>query len=332
MPKRRKKPAPGRKGGRSRRGQPWLALTLVGLAVFAAGLYLGRGKLPGDVWQRWGGQDSSEPPAVGNPSPPAATRDAKPARDRRSETPPAPAAEPPPPTIDSAPAPSSGARVALILDDLGRSVEDVDTLGRLGVPLSYAVLPFESMTPQVVAAVRAARGELLCHLPMEPRGTQNPGPGALRETMTGEQLTAATRAALDAVAGATGANNHMGSELSADATAMRAILGVLAERKLFFVDSRTSAESRGYALAVELGVPAAERQVFLDGDPTSQALAQEWSRMLALARERGAVIAIGHPHPQTLALLQREVPRARQLGYEFVPVSYLLDRAGELPE
>ena len=106
------------------------------------------------------------------------------------------------------------------------------------------------------------------------------------------------------------------AELSADGEAMRAILGVVAERKLFYLDSRTSAESRGYSQALELGIPSAERQVFLDANPSTEALTQEWMRMLALARERGAVVAIGHPHPQTLALLSREVPRARRLGYE----------------
>jgi polysaccharide deacetylase 2 family uncharacterized protein YibQ len=188
------------------------------------------------------------------------------------------------------------------------------------------------MTPRVVATLRERRAEILLHMPMEPRGAQNPGPGALHDGMSAEEIRTRTQAALEAVPGAVGVNNHMGSEMSADAAALRALLGVVAERKLFFLDSRTSAETRGYALALELGVPAAQRQVFLDADPREAALAEEWVRLLAVARERGAAVAIGHPHPQTLELLGREIPRARRLGYEFVPVSYLLDSPGELPE
>jgi polysaccharide deacetylase 2 family uncharacterized protein YibQ len=269
------------------------------------------------------------PPPV-SPGAPAA----KPRREAPTPPTPAPPAAPTelPATADPVAAPSTGARIALVIDDLGRSLQDLDTLAALGVPLSYAVLPFESMTPRVVATLRERRAEILLHLPMEPRGAQNPGPGALREGMSAEEIRTRTRAALAAVPGAVGVNNHMGSELSADEAALRAMLGEVAKRKLFFLDSRTSAETRGYALALELGVPAAQRQVFLDADPREAALANEWIRLLAVARERGSAVAIGHPHPQTLELLAREIPRARRLGYEFVPVSYLLDSPGELPE
>lgn len=324
MAKRRKKPAPRKKGGRS-----WLWLVLAGGVVFGAGLYLGRGAAP---WRGLTGALAS------TPSRPAASPVAAAPRQPRERAAPPPAASPsaipaePEATADPIPAPSTGARIGLVIDDLGRSLQDLDTLAALGIPLSYAVLPFESMTPRVVATLRERRAEILLHLPMEPRGAQNPGPGALREGMSAEEIRSRTRAALEAVPGAVGVNNHMGSELSADAGALRALLEVVAERKLFFLDSRTSPESRGYALALELGVPAAQRQVFLDDDPRETALAGEWNRLLAVARERGAAVAIGHPHPQTLALLGREVPKARRLGYEFVPVSYLLDSPGELPE
>jgi polysaccharide deacetylase 2 family uncharacterized protein YibQ len=198
----------------------------------------------------------------------------------------------------------------------------------LKVPLSYAVLPFEEHTADVVAALRERREEILLHLPMEPKNGEDPGPGALASAMGDEELRLRTVEALRAVDGAVGVNNHMGSALSADPRAMRAVLGVLARRKLFFLDSRTSAESVGYRLAIDFGIPAGERQVFLDGDLAPEAIRAQFARLLAVARERGAATAIGHPYPETLAALASEVPKAKALGYEFVPVSYLLERAG----
>ena len=109
---------------------------------------------------------------------------------------------------------------------------------------------------------------------------------------------------------------------------MNTVLEVIAERRLFFLDSRTSAGSVGYKVATQLGIPAAERQVFLDGDPTPEAIHSQFQRLLALARTHGAAIAIGHPHPATLAMLTSEVPKAKAEGFEFVPVSYLLTRPG----
>jgi polysaccharide deacetylase 2 family uncharacterized protein YibQ len=222
-------------------------------------------------------------------------------------------------------------RVALVIDDLGRSLEELESLYRLGVPITYAVLPFEVQTPEVAAALRRRHEEILCHLPMEPKSGGNPGPGALRAGMSPEELRQSTLAAIAAVPGAIGVNNHMGSALSADAGSMATILGVLAAHGLYFLDSRTSSQSVGFRLATALGVPAAERQVFLDDDLRAQAVATEFQRLLEVARTRGAAIAIGHPHPATLATLAAEVPRAQALGYRFVAVSALLDRPAAVP-
>lgn len=216
-----------------------------------------------------------------------------------------------------------------MIDDLGRSVEEVAALDDLQVPLSYSVLPYEARTAEVVARLREERREILCHLPMEPANSHDPGPGALREGMDLEALAAATQNALLRVPGAVGANNHMGSGLTTDRAAMGTILDVLQRHGLFFVDSRTSPESMGYSLALSLGLPTAQRDVFLDDDPDEAAIRREFARLLGRARERGAAIAIAHPRPSTLAVLRDEVPRARAAGFTFVPVSFLLDRSGD---
>lgn len=250
-----------------------------------------------------------------------------------------PAAEPgeplppvPPPNFEmpEPEVPPPGTRVAVVIDDLGRSMEDVRTLRELGVPLSYAVLPFETRTPEVVDELNRRGEEILLHLPMEAAGPVDPGPGALRTGMKEAELVDGTRAALDAVPGAVGVNNHMGSLLSADDRSMRAVLSVVSERGLYFLDSRTSVETVGYRLASSLGIPSAERQVFLDRDTDARLVTYQFRRLLELARTRGSAVAIGHPHPVTLEVLTREIPRAIELGYELVPVSYLLERPGGL--
>jgi polysaccharide deacetylase 2 family uncharacterized protein YibQ len=307
-----------------------------GIFLFLLGLFVGAGILylfskPSDR-----GPDSAAAPAS-TPAEPAgeAPRSARPARHRPAATvasdhvePETPAAAPVAETLPPPSGPLHGVRVALVIDDLGGDIDELRPLAALGVPVTYSVLPFEEQTPQVVAALRQRRAEILLHLPMEPVHGQNPGPGALLQGMSDGELREKTEAALKAVPGAVGVNNHMGSLLSSEEGPMNAVLGVLAARGLFFLDSRTSAESVGYKVAISLGVPAAERQVFLDGDPSPAAIHAQFQRLLNLARAKGAAIAIGHPHPETLAALTREVPKAVAAGYEFVPVSYLLTRAG----
>jgi polysaccharide deacetylase 2 family uncharacterized protein YibQ len=230
----------------------------------------------------------------------------------------------PAPLPELAPANDGASPIAIVIDDLGRSVEVIDTLRAFGVPLTYAVLPFETRTAAVGARLADLGEQVLCHLPMEAERGENPGPGALVETMNEREIREATRLALDAVPNAVGVNNHMGSAFSADPRAMSAVLSVVRKRGLFFLDSRTSAASVGYALAREAGVPAAERKVFLDGDRTHVAIRHELRRLLALANRGEPAIAIGHPYPETLAVLAEEIPRAREKGYRFVRIGELV--------
>ncbi len=333
---------PRSRPARRRSPFPGLLLFLCGVLVGAAGFYLGCQRpsrqqaarpepaaddgagLPAGARHPHGRRpsgrrDGGAPPSAEAQRAPGAANDLQDSQGQR------------PAAADSAAAQVDGVKIAVVIDDLGRSVGEVDTLERLGVPLTYSVLPFEVATPEVVAELRRHGDEILCHLPMEAVHGENPGPGALRFGMDAGELRRATAAALDAVPGAVGMNNHMGSRVSADARSMDAVLGVLAGRKLFYLDSRTSAESVGYRVATSLGVPAAERQVFLDTDQRPEKIREQFDRMLSIARQRGAAIAIGHPHAATLAALAAEVPRAKALGYRFVPVSELLDRPPARP-
>jgi polysaccharide deacetylase 2 family uncharacterized protein YibQ len=323
---------PVRRGRRRPAAARWVVLATIGLGLFVAGLYLGRldprPRLPDPPPDRAPDEarsSASGPETSGRAGRPAPTSE---------DTPPAPVpTEPEHPTrsepaaVEGPPPPGDGAAVALVIDDLGRSVADLERLGRLGVPVTYAVLPYESRTAEVAAELGRRGAETILHLPMEPSNGADPGPGALTRAMAPAELARATREALAAVPGAVGVNNHMGSGLSADRGSMAAILAVVGERGLYFLDSRTSARSVAYAAARELDVAAAERQVFLDPDPRAAAVRYQFRRLLDAARERGAAIAIGHPHPETLAVLEEEVPLALAHGYRFVPVSYLVDRS-----
>lgn len=218
--------------------------------------------------------------------------------------------------------------LAIVIDDLGRSLEDIDRLESLGVPISYAVLPFESRTDQVVKRLGASNREILCHLPMEAVRGNNPGPGALVLGMSPRQLAKATRAAVDRVPGAVGVNNHMGSGLTSDRDSMEAILQVLRDEELFFLDSRTSPDTVAFDIARSLNIPTAERHVFLDTDPSVEAIRLQFDRLREIAGQKGAAIAIGHPYPSTLEVLEEEIAKSQELGFDFVPVSFLLERTG----
>ncbi len=232
-----------------------------------------------------------------------------------------------PSRIQRQPPPRSGGapRISIVIDDLGRGLRDLEALASLGITLTYSVLPFEARTAQVVAELRARGVEYMCHLPMQAKGDVDPGPGALLLSMSRDQLRQATRQALAAVPGAAGVNNHMGSAMLPRQEAIEPVLEVLARQGLYFLDSRTSADTVGYTLARDLGLRAAERQVFLDTVRDGTAIRGQFDALLASARKRGGAIAIAHPHPVTIEVLAAAIPAARAEGFEFVTVSALLE-------
>lgn len=303
------RPAGRPDGGRRVSAPTWLWLlgALAILGAFGAGWWLGlrsNRTTPSHRAAAAGTPATQENAATPRPAPPATT-------------PPRIAGER---SVERTP----GIRYALVIDDLGYDEREIDRLEALGVPLTYAILPY---TPYGAAMARrlAREGrEVLCHLPMQPDGKENPGPGALLDSMSPEALEAATRRALDAIPEAVGANNHMGSELTSDPQAMAAVMTVLKRRGLFFLDSRTAATTVGYTVAVRQGVPALMRQVFLDDEAAAPAIRQQFQRGLGIARKQGYVIAIGHPRPETLEVLAEEIRLARAEGVQFVRVSELL--------
>jgi polysaccharide deacetylase 2 family uncharacterized protein YibQ len=222
-------------------------------------------------------------------------------------------------------------RVAIVIDDVGGSFEAVEPFVALPLALSFAVLPFLDRAPEVARDLAALGRDVLVHVPMEPCDPATiDGPGFLRAGMDEPTLAATLARHLDRVPGALGANNHMGSRLTTDRDAMRVVLGVLAQRNLFVLDSRTSADTVLLAVAAEAGVPAIRRHVFLDDDPSPTTVRAQVDELLRIAKAQGCAVAVGHPRPTTYDAL-RELASRPDPGVRFVPVSRLInDPCGRL--
>jgi polysaccharide deacetylase 2 family uncharacterized protein YibQ len=142
--------------------------------------------------------------------------------------------------------------------------------------------------------------------------------------MNDEAIAAQVRDDLASVPLAAGVNNHEGSRATADDRVMRAVAAVLAERRLFFIDSRTDRTSVAERDAVAAGVPTARRNVFLDNAADADATEAQIRRAAQLAKSNGTAIAIGHPRPTTLTALRTMLPELARDGVQLVLVRYLV--------
>lgn len=218
-------------------------------------------------------------------------------------------------------------RVALIMDDMGNSLDVLDELIALRRSLTIAILPYSAHAAETARLAHQSGLEVLLHLPLESVNNHEAMPnteGLIMTMMTEPAIVAAFEASYDRVPFAVGTNNHMGSRFTAERDLMRILLKPIKARGLFFVDSRTTAKTVALEEAQRMGVPATQRDVFLDADEDRGRIKGRLIELLQKARKKGRAVGICHPFPETLAVLKSSLFLIDSYNLEAVPVSKLV--------
>ncbi len=218
-------------------------------------------------------------------------------------------------------------RLAIIIDDIGYADLVSDRLRDLGIPLTAAVIPDAPYARSEAQRLHDYGLEAIIHLPMQPKDPANhhPRDQFVLVDSSDAEIEEILQRAMAVVPYARGVNNHMGSRLTSDPQAIRRLLGMIKERGLFFVDSKTTGETVAFATARALQIRTALRDVFLDDVQTYEHAGAQLRRLVELARQNGKALAIGHPFASTLDALRDAVPWLKQQGVAIVPVSELLE-------
>ncbi len=194
--------------------------------------------------------------------------------------------------------------VAIIIDDMGYHKKIGNELLTLPMNLTFSFLAAAPFTPELEEKAFQTGRVVLLHQPMEPKSKEwDPGPGAFFVGQSKEEQKRLFSINLQAVPHAVGVNNHMGSLYTEDREAMDAFMQLVQEQGLFFVDSFTSADSKGLVAARAAGVPSARRHIFLDNVHSQDKICEQLKKLVHSAEENGWAIGIGHPNEATLAAL-----------------------------
>jgi polysaccharide deacetylase 2 family uncharacterized protein YibQ len=221
--------------------------------------------------------------------------------------------------------------IAIVIDDLGIDQARTKRAIELPAPLTLAFIPYGYNLRSLAGAGHAAGHELIVHVNMEPtdRGV-DPGPHALLTSLPVAELRRRVDWALGQFDGFVGINNHMGSRFTEWPDGMEVVLQALQARGLLFLDSLTSTNSVGAALARAHDMPYAVRDIFLDHDQAADSVAEQLAETERVARRNGQAIAIGHPHDVTLKALREWLPKAKAAGFQLVPLTAIVrGRRGE---
>lgn len=216
--------------------------------------------------------------------------------------------------------------LAVIVDDMGSSLNEARQLLAINIPLTFSLIPGLPRVKEVAALAGSAGQEVMVHLPMEPQGypQRRLEANGLLVAQSEEEITARTVELLNAVPHAKGANNHMGSRFTEHEEKMLPVLKVLQGRGLFFIDSMTTPHSKGAAVVASLGMKGAVRNVFLDNEQDVGAIKKQLYAAAEMSQRRGGVIAICHPHAPTIAALKEAMPELQRAGITFVSAGELV--------
>jgi polysaccharide deacetylase 2 family uncharacterized protein YibQ len=219
--------------------------------------------------------------------------------------------------------------VAIIIDDLGYDKKIAQKFAQLDVALTFSILPFSPFQKRIARLARSKGLEIMIHMPMEPveYPRVDPGPGTLLTTMSPDELIDQLDKNLNTLPGVKGINNHMGSRMTSESTQMYQIFSILKKRGLFFIDSRTTAESLCEPSARLLQVPFAKRDVFIDHHLKPDFIRNQIKELIRIAKKNGEAVGIMHPHSTTLKVLQEMMPDLKK-QVRLVPASKIVHPVG----
>jgi polysaccharide deacetylase 2 family uncharacterized protein YibQ len=219
--------------------------------------------------------------------------------------------------------------LAVIVDDFGYyGGELLDDFNQLDSNITFAIMPGLENSTDVMFTAEAGGHETMIHMPMEPLNypRNNPGPDAIYVHMKENEIRRKMQFYFDQLPLCAGANNHMGSLVTADKDIMKIVLEELKNRGLYFVDSRTSQSSVAYSLAQEMMLPSLENNLFLDTPDISDAtLELKLKTLTNLQKKHDKLVVITHcSNRKQLDYLKKFLSLIENMDFELVPVSRLL--------
>ncbi|MCS2151593.1 divergent polysaccharide deacetylase family protein [Scandinavium goeteborgense] len=203
--------------------------------------------------------------------------------------------------------PAQAGKLSIVIDDFGYRPHQENQVLALPNTLSVAVLPNAPHAREMATKAHNGGHEVLIHLPMAPLSKQPLEKDTLRPDMSSDEIDRIIREAVDKVPYAVGLNNHMGSAMTSSLFGMQKVMQTLSHYNFYFLDSMTIGNSQSMRAAAGTGVKVIKRRVFLDDKQNEADIRVQFNRAIQLARRNGSAIAIGHPHPTTVRVLQQMV-------------------------
>lgn len=200
------------------------------------------------------------------------------------------------------------AKLAILIDDFGYRLQNENQVLKMPLAVSVAIFPAAPDSHTMMMKAHQQGREILIHLPMEPISKQPLEKNTLMPSMSSGEIKRIVDQAIANIPYAVGINNHQGSKMTSSLSGMQSVMQAMSPHNMFFLDSMTIGNTKSVQAAQGTNVKVIKRNVFLDDVQNDAEIRHQFERAIALARRNGYAIAIGHPHPATIRVLQQMLP------------------------
>jgi len=219
----------------------------------------------------------------------------------------------------------SNPNVAIVIDDFGYNMNNLDKLFAVKKPVTFSILPNLAYSKRV-ALLAASKGyEVILHLPLESNDKTAPTEaGTIKTGMSDHDMLALLGKNIESIPGLKGVSNHQGSKATQDKRTMTVILSDLKKRGLYFFDSLVTEKSVCREAAHQAQVPYAKRDMFLDNENSPEYIEKQILSLRKTAFKTGAAIAVCHDRKNTITVLSKMMPELSSEGINFVSLSEMV--------
>lgn len=220
--------------------------------------------------------------------------------------------------------------IVIIIDDFGNNGYGTEEMLNCGVPLTAAVMPFMPYSEKEAILAYEKGLDVIMHVPMEPNYGKKEWLGArgITTNLSDTEIKNRIKDGLKDIKYAVGMNNHMGSKATQDNRVVKAILEVVKEYNMVFIDSKTSSRSVIKSEADSLGVISYSRDVFLDNIKSKDHIKKQIIKLSIIADKKGYAIGIGHVGVEggvvTAEAIKEMYTILSEQGYKFITISELI--------
>ncbi len=218
--------------------------------------------------------------------------------------------------------------IVIIIKGLGLSASTTERALELPTDVTLGFSPYSPSIEEWVDRAKKTGHEIVLGVPMETENynINDPGPYALIKASSKEDNITRLKMLLGLIDGYSAIYSNQKEVFSNSINSVKPILEELKKQRKYYIYGKGYADFSLIQVANGLNYPLLVNDVLLDDDISSKAINQKLRDIEKIAKEKGYVVAMAHPYPITIRMLERWLPDVEEKGLKIVPASFLLGK------